>query len=71
MCTVQVCVAVIYLVFSAGVVFGYAALKPLLIEEGVYRKFCTPDELDRDVSICYMQEIRYALVCVLIICNLC
>ncbi|OJD16046.1 hypothetical protein AJ78_03759 [Emergomyces pasteurianus Ep9510] len=31
---VQVCVAVVYCVLSAGVVFGYAALKPLLIEEG-------------------------------------
>ncbi|OJD23830.1 hypothetical protein ACJ73_04814 [Blastomyces percursus] len=30
----QVCVAVMYCVLSAGVIFGYAALKPILIEEG-------------------------------------
>jgi hypothetical protein len=62
---------VIYLVFSAGVVFGYAALKPLLIEEGVYRQFCTPDELDRHVSVCYMQEIRYVLIACLLFFRVC
>ncbi|KAL1953929.1 hypothetical protein VTO42DRAFT_2007 [Malbranchea cinnamomea] len=58
----QVCVAVVYLVVSAGIVFGFAALKPILIDEGVYRDFCSQDEIDRDVPVCYGQEIRLNLM---------
>ena len=38
--------------------FGYAALKPVLIAEGVYRDRCTPEEIDKDVRVCYEQELR-------------
>lgn len=55
----QVCVAVVYCFLAAGVVFGFAALKPILIRENVYRGFCSKEELDRDVSVCDGQEIRY------------
>ncbi len=55
---VQVIVAVIYCLFAAGIVFGYAALKPVLIAEGVYRDRCTQEELDKGVRVCYEQEIR-------------
>lgn len=56
----QVAIAVIYCLFAAGVVFGYAAIKPVLIQEGVYSQFCKRDEL---IGIelgttCYEQEIR-------------
>ncbi|KKZ61246.1 hypothetical protein EMCG_04118 [[Emmonsia] crescens] len=54
----QVCVAVVYCVLSAGVVFGYAALKPILIEEGVYRNLCTKDEIERGERLCYNQDLR-------------
>ena len=60
--SVQVLTAVIYCLFSAGIVFGYAALKPVLIDEGVYRDRCTQEELDDNVKICYGQEIRYGNV---------
>lgn len=43
---------------AAGIIFGYAALKPVLIREGVYRKYCTQEELDEGVRVCYEQEIR-------------
>ena len=55
---VQVLVAVIYCLLAAGIVFGYAAIKPVLIHEGVYRDRCTKDELDQGVRTCYEQEIR-------------
>jgi hypothetical protein len=55
---VQVGLAVIYCLFAAGVVFGYAAIKPVLIEERVYRNLCTKHELEEDVDVCYEQEIR-------------
>lgn len=57
--TVQVAVAVTYCLFAAGVVFGYAAIKPVLIEEGVYRNQCTKKELEDGTSPCYGQEIRH------------
>ncbi|KAK8240796.1 major facilitator superfamily domain-containing protein [Phyllosticta capitalensis] len=40
------------------VVFGYAALKPVLIEEGVYRDRCSQAELEDGVHVCYEQELR-------------
>jgi Sec-independent protein secretion pathway component TatC len=55
---VQVFLAVIYCLFAAGVVFGYAAIKPVLIDEGVYRDRCTKQELKDEVNVCYEQEIR-------------
>ncbi len=37
---VQVTVTVIYCFFAAGIVFGYAAIKPVPEEEGAYRERC-------------------------------
>ncbi|KAI0482381.1 FMP42 protein [Xylariaceae sp. FL0804] len=37
---VQITCAVVYCLFAAGVVFGYAALKPVLKREGAYREVC-------------------------------
>lgn len=54
----QVAVAVVYCLLAAGVVFGFAAIKPVLIEEGVYRDRCTQQELDDGVWVCYEQELR-------------
>jgi len=59
---VQVLIAVIYCLFAAGIVFGYAALKPILIREHVYRNLCTKDELERGVRTCYDQEIHLNLM---------
>ncbi|KAF2822667.1 MFS general substrate transporter [Ophiobolus disseminans] len=58
----QVFLAVIYCLFAAGVVFGYAAIKPVLIDEGVYRNLCTKQELKDEVNVCYEQEIRLNLM---------
>ncbi|KAF2666438.1 MFS general substrate transporter [Microthyrium microscopicum] len=54
----QVIAAVIYCLFAAGIVFGFAAIKPVLIREEVYRDFCTKKELEDDVPVCYDQELR-------------
>lgn len=58
----QVAVAVLYCLFAAGVVFGYAALKPVLVEQGVYKDKCTQDELRDGVWVCYEQEMRLNLM---------
>jgi MFS family permease len=39
-------------------VFGYAALKPVLVDVGVYRELCTPEELLDDVDVCFEQDLR-------------
>ncbi|KAL8948473.1 MAG: hypothetical protein Q9222_005349, partial [Ikaeria aurantiellina] len=54
---VQVATAVVYCLFAAGVVFGYAALKPVLLNEGVYRDEC-PEFKTSAKGPCYEQEIR-------------
>ena len=55
----QVSIAVIYCLLAAGVVFGYAAIKPVLIKEGVYSEFCTAEESKNIERTCYEQELRY------------
>ena len=54
----QVTIAVIYCLFAAGIVFGFAALKPVLISEGVYHELCTQKEVDDHVHVCHEQELR-------------
>lgn len=61
MTKVQVVIACIYCLLAAGVVFGYAALKPVLIKEGVYREYCTEKDPGGENRTCYEQEIRYLL----------
>lgn len=58
----QVAVAVVYCLLAAGVVFGYAAIKPVLVHEGVYREYCTKQELRDGVWVCYEQELRLNLM---------
>lgn len=58
----QVSIAVLYCLLAAGVVFGFAALKPVLVQEGVYRDTCTPQEVDDGVWVCYEQELRLNLM---------
>lgn len=58
----QVFLASIYCLFAAGVVFGYAAIKPVLIEEQLYRDQCTPEELHDNVLVCYKQDLRLNLM---------
>jgi hypothetical protein len=56
----QVGLAVVYCLLAAGVVFGYAALKPVMVKEGVYRDRCTEKEIEKGLRVCYEQEIRYS-----------
>lgn len=58
----QVAIAVVYCLLAAGVVFGFAAIKPVFIAEGVYKDMCTKEELKEGVWVCYGQEIRLNLM---------
>lgn len=55
----QVGIAVLYCLLAAGVVFGYAAIKPVLLREGAYRDLCSDEELENSEPVCFAQEIRY------------
>ena len=54
----QVFVGCLTCILAAGITFGFAALKSILVEEEVYRDLCTREELQRDVAICYLQDQR-------------
>ncbi|KAI9773180.1 MAG: hypothetical protein M1840_008301 [Geoglossum simile] len=59
----QVIIATTYCLLAAGVVFGYAALKPVLVREGVYQELCKNDGLEgKRVHTCYEQELRLNLM---------
>lgn len=53
----QIFIAVVYCLLAAGVVFGFAALKPVLISQGVYAERCTEQEVEEGVYVCYKQEL--------------
>lgn len=57
--TAQVIVGVVSCALVSGVVFGFAALKPILVDRHAYRNLCTDEELRDDVVICYMQDLKY------------
>lgn len=57
----QVLTVVLACWFASGIVFGFAALKPILIKEGVYRDRCEQDELDAGVEVCLKQDLRLNL----------
>lgn len=64
---VQVAVAVFYCFFSSGIIFGYAAIKPVLIKEGAYSDYCTPKAPASRLHTCYEQEIRYCNVFIVVV----
>lgn len=59
---IQISIAILFCFLTSGIVFGYAAFKPVLIDEHVYREFCTQKELDENVPVCVEQEIRLNLI---------
>ncbi|KAK3383095.1 major facilitator superfamily domain-containing protein [Lasiosphaeria ovina] len=47
----QVTATVFYCLFSAGIVFGYAAIKPVLKDEGAYRDVCQDGPVSGDTCV--------------------
>lgn len=45
--------------FASGIVFGFAALKPVFIRERVWRELCTEEELAENVEVCYRQDLKF------------
>ncbi|KAM3163799.1 Protein FMP42 [Lachancea thermotolerans] len=40
---IQIACAIIWCLFAAGPIFGFAALKPILVDQGVYSELCRPE----------------------------
>ncbi|KAL4954278.1 major facilitator superfamily domain-containing protein [Aspergillus filifer] len=57
----QVFATVLACWLGSGIIFGYAALKPVLVAQGVYQHLCSADELDGEFDTCYEQELRLNL----------
>ncbi|KAF2716539.1 MFS general substrate transporter [Polychaeton citri CBS 116435] len=57
----QVIATVLACWLASGILFGFAALKPILVDEGVYREYCTPQEIKDNVEVCYEQDMRLNL----------
>lgn len=55
---IQIVSAVFFGLTATGVIFGYAALKPVLVRQGVYRDLCTDDERQAGVWVCEKQDLR-------------
>jgi len=50
----QVACAMLWCLFAAGPVFGFAALKPVLISEGIYEQYCPGEDkmcVERDLKL--------------------
>ncbi|KAH9831100.1 protein FMP42-like [Teratosphaeria destructans] len=54
----QVILTVVFCWLASGIVFGFAALKPVLVAEGVYGDLCRPEEIETGIEVCYEQDVR-------------
>ncbi|KAF2736336.1 MFS general substrate transporter [Polyplosphaeria fusca] len=54
----QVVTTVLACWFASGICFGFAALKPILIKEGVFSNLCTKEEIQKGVEVCFEQDLR-------------
>jgi MFS family permease len=64
--TAQIFVGVMSCVLASGVIYGYAALKPELIDEGVYSEECKDEPFDGVLGgACYKQDLRLVIEFVL------
>lgn len=57
----QVFVGCMICILASGVTFGFAALKSILVDLGTYRDLCTPKEVQKDTTICYLQDQRFVM----------
>lgn len=57
----QVVFTIVACSLASGIVFGFAALKPVLIEEGVFHDLCGDEDLHGDGSSCPEQNLKYVI----------
>ncbi|KAJ5378014.1 uncharacterized protein N7496_005423 [Penicillium cataractarum] len=57
----QVVFTILACSLASGIVFGFAALKPVLIEEGVFHDLCGDEDLRDDGHLCPEQDLKLNL----------
>ncbi|KAK9465836.1 major facilitator superfamily domain-containing protein [Lipomyces arxii] len=67
----QVFCATVWCLLAAGPIFGFAALKTVWLQEGVYTDLCTPEENELGI-ICGRREIRinFVFTCASVVTNI-
>ncbi|CCH40671.1 putative membrane protein [Wickerhamomyces ciferrii] len=55
---IQVTCAIIWCLFAAGPIFGFAALKPILIDQGVYHEVCSTAASSSSTKACVEQDLK-------------
>ncbi len=55
---IQVICAIIWCLFAAGPIFGFAALKPILIDQGVYHDVCKVSTEGINLKLCADQDLK-------------
>lgn len=55
---IQVICAIIWCLFAAGPIFGFAALKPILIDQGVYHDICKVSTEGINLKLCADQDLK-------------
>lgn len=55
----QLLFSVVSCVLAAGPIFGFPALKRVLVREGVYSQFCRIEEIRQGIAVCAKQELRF------------
>ncbi|CAI4216433.1 unnamed protein product [Parascedosporium putredinis] len=67
----QIVVTLIYSLLAAGIIFGYAALKPVLRQEGAYRDGCAAKGgSDQDVDVCVEMRLNLMFTTAAVASNL-
>lgn len=65
---VPIVVGAVWCMFSAGPIFGFSALKPILSSQGTYNRYCSEEEINNSV-VCPKQDHKlnnlyvYCVVC--------
>ncbi|KAL3241287.1 Fmp42p RNJ42_03379 [Nakaseomyces bracarensis] len=54
----QIICACVWCLFSAGIIFGFAALKPVLLQEGVYAELCVDAQGNFVPEPCTAQDLK-------------
>lgn len=59
---VQIACACIWCLLSSGIIFGFAAFKPILISEGIYSELCSNNEFSKrgitNMEPCTLQDLQ-------------
>lgn len=58
----QILCASIWCLFAAGIVFGFAAFKVVLLNEGVYSELCHSDQSAQSAKPCVKQDLKLNLL---------